>query len=554
VDAGPGGGQGALALGLGDLDGDGLPDPVVVDAQAAKVEIVHNRTAFTAPALLVSVDGSDATGNNFLHVQFCQINGRVFDDVTRDGTDLPGKRGRAGVTVYLDLNGNGQLDPGEPTSVTGPDGYYAFSGLVPGTYQVRYQDDGTRRPTTAEAGVYTVVLTDSAPPLTGLDFGNAVSIDRTLTVPDDAGTGDWTVLVNRGRLEVLDSDLGVVDSEPLDDLHSLKIVAAGGRPTHLTLDLSTGFFPLPGGVTFVGSAVFDDTLRFLLGGGSNAVSITGTTALVNDRLPVSWSDLGGLTVIGGAGDDTLSVRGTPLDRGVVTLAGGAGHNTYALATRDSAVRIETVSRQDTLDFSNAPAGVRVDLGRDRGQTQHIGGGRNTLALVGEIEELIGSAYDDVLIGNDLGNIIRGLGGNDVLIAGAGDSVLVGGDGDDTLIGGAGRDILIGGAGRDVLIGDPPGGAGRHGGSILIGGSTAYDDNDAALRALLAEWSSHRPLRTRIANLTDGSGSRHRLNGDYFLNSDTLIDDGVTDVLFGDSRVDWFLPFPGDRVIDRNRRP
>jgi hypothetical protein len=36
----------------------------------------------------------------------------------------------------------------------------------------------------------------------------------------------------------------------------------------------------------------------------------------------------------------------------------------------------------------------------------------------------------------------------------------------------------------------------------------------------------------------------------FLNADTPIDDGVADVLFGDSRKDWFLAFPGDHVVDR----
>jgi Ca2+-binding RTX toxin-like protein len=287
-------------------------------------------------------------------------------------------------------------------------------------------------------------------------------------------------------------------------------------------------------------------LRLVFGGGNYDVSITGTTATVNGRLPVSWSDLAGLTVVAGAGDNTLSVSGTPLDRGVVTLIGGAGRNTFALATQNSALRVVTVSGRDTLDFSSATAGVTVDLSQEWGQTQRIGGGNNTLALKGSIAELIGSEYDDVLTGNAAGNIIRGLDGNDVLIAASGDTVLVGGGGNDTLIAGVGRDLLIGGAGRSVLLGND---GGR--GSVLIGGSTAYDANDAALHALLAEWSSDRSLRTRIADLTDGSGGQDWLNGDYFLNGGTRIDNGVPDVLFGNSRVDWFLPFPQDRVIDRN---
>jgi hypothetical protein len=59
----------------------------------------------------------------------------------------------------------------------------------------------------------------------------------------------------------------------------------------------------------------------------------------------------------------------------------------------------------------------------------------------------------------------------------------------------------------------------------------------------------RSLHARIDNLTDGSGSRRRRNGDSFLNAGTLNDDGVIDRLFGDSRRDWWLPSSGDRVID-----
>jgi len=45
--------------------------------------------------------------------------------------------GVAGVTVYLDTNNNGQLDPGELSTTTGSSGTYTFSDLLPGTYEVR---------------------------------------------------------------------------------------------------------------------------------------------------------------------------------------------------------------------------------------------------------------------------------------------------------------------------------------------------------------------------------------------------------------------------------
>ncbi|WP_439577096.1 M10 family metallopeptidase C-terminal domain-containing protein [Elioraea sp.] len=76
-------------------------------------------------------------------------------------------------------------------------------------------------------------------------------------------------------------------------------------------------------------------------------------------------------------------------------------------------------------------------------------GYDTLA---NIENLIGSAFDDVLIGNDGPNTLWGGAGNDLLDGGAGRDVLYGGDGNDTLLGGAGNDVLVGGTGVDVLTG------------------------------------------------------------------------------------------------------
>ena len=61
------------------------------------------------------------------------------------------------------------------------------------------------------------------------------------------------------------------------------------------------------------------------------------------------------------------------------------------------------------------------------------------------------------------------------------SVLLGRNGDDRLLGGLGRDLLIGGDGRDSL-------SGNLGSDILIGGSTRYDDDHAALEAIMAEWT------------------------------------------------------------------
>ena len=65
------------------------------------------------------------------------ISGTVFNDVNANRQLDAGESGIPGITVYLDQNDNGVLDPDEQSIVTGSDGTYLFSNLVPGDYSVR---------------------------------------------------------------------------------------------------------------------------------------------------------------------------------------------------------------------------------------------------------------------------------------------------------------------------------------------------------------------------------------------------------------------------------
>jgi hypothetical protein len=369
------GAQGGLALAAADLDADGLSDLIVVDTEAGNTEVVRNHSVTSTPALLAEVDGSASTGDDFLNAQVGQINGRVFDDLTRDGNSLLGKPGRAGATVYIDLNRNGRPDPREPRSVTGPDGYYAFSGLPAGTYQVRWIDEPNRRPTTPEGGVRQVRLLRRGQVLNGLDFGSAVSIDRRLAIPPD-GSRDWTARANGGRLEVLDRVKGVVDSLPLEELNSLTILGTNGRSDRLTVDTRGGFFALRGGILFDGGAGPGDSLQVVLGPGNDVARFTNPRLVIDAGLVVRATQIEGLSIDAGAGDDRITLAGAPL-RGVVQVDGGAG--------------------DDVL----------------------TGGAGNDI--------LLGGAGDDVLFGQ---------GGRDLLIGGLGRDLLLGGPGDDLLVAGA----------------------------------------------------------------------------------------------------------------------
>ncbi len=98
-------------------------------------------------------------------------------------------------------------------------------------------------------------------------------------------------------------------------------------------------------------------------------------------------------------------------------------------------------------------------------------GQITVNFGTEIENLIGSARADFLVGNWLDNEILGNDGSDRIFGQQGEDTLVGGAGDDELSGWTGNDVLDGGAGDDLL----DGGAGNdrlHGGGgadTLTGG-------------------------------------------------------------------------------------
>ncbi len=69
-----------------------------------------------------------------------------------------------------------------------------------------------------------------------------------------------------------------------------------------------------------------------------------------------------------------------------------------------------------------------------------------------LDNAVGGAENDVLIGNFKANALAGGAGNDRLQGEDGDDLLLGEGGNDRLFGGAGDDSLEGGEGRDVLVG------------------------------------------------------------------------------------------------------
>ncbi|MGB8817563.1 MAG: calcium-binding protein [Rhizobiaceae bacterium] len=136
------------------------------------------------------------------------------------------------------------------------------------------------------------------------------------------------------------------------------------------------------------------------------------------------------TLNGGNGNDILS-GGSGNDLIVADESGPAGNDL-----------IDGGAGIDTLDYTwiSGAAGVSLDLRLT--MTQNTGGaGFDT---VSNVENIIGSARNDILNGSDLANNLNGGAGNDSLAGNGGDDVLNGFTGSDNIFGGAGNDIIDGG--------------------------------------------------------------------------------------------------------------
>ncbi len=229
-------------------------------------------------------------------------------------------------------------------------------------------------------------------------------------------------------------------------------------------------------------------------------------------------------------------------------AGDANTLYYAAGPNDEADGLFgkiTANAPGTSAVSAVLNGTELDItgGRDRDDIDVRLGAHNMIVVRAGGKQIgsfspssVSTIYVQGFAGNDsidvspaikIKTILDGGAGNDSIHAGGGPDVVLGGSGEDALFGGSGRDLLIGGTGRDTIHGDT-------GTDILIGGETSHDSSNADLLAILAEWNSADPYATRIDKLTNGTG------GLPILNSTTVIDDEVTDHLFGGPGQDSYF--------------
>lgn len=275
------------------------------------------------------------------------------------------------------------------------------------------------------------------------------------------------------------------------------------KPVHVDLGLGQGF---------TGEAA-----------GDILTSIENVIGSAHDDLLIGngqINDLAGL-----AGDDTL-IGGGSRDN----LSGGEGFDTASYETAGFAI---------TLNLA-VPAASSGDAAGD------------TFA---GIERWVGSAFADIMSGDDAGNRFDGGGSGDTLFGQSGDDVLHGDAGDDRLDGGLWNDQLFGDEGDDVLIG--AGGADALDGGDGIDTASyagaasriALDMNDPGfgrgdaggdtfVRVEIVEGTAFddeiRGTRDQAMTLRGGRGADTLVGGDL---ADTLQGGGENDVLIGGNGAD-----------------
>jgi Ca2+-binding RTX toxin-like protein len=187
---------------------------------------------------------------------------------------------------------------------------------------------------------------------------------------------------------------------------------------------------------------------------------------------------------------------------------------------------------DGVSYLEAYNPVQADLSRDTATND----GQGTDDLI-EVEEVVGTPYDDRIIGDQYDNRLVGMGGNDVLAGGAGADVLADQDlrptEGDVFIPGAGSDEIYGGIGADVVdFLDITGSAGAAPVVVDLATGTATGQGNDVMSSVEGARG------TALGDTVTGSGSANTIEGR-----------GGNDRLLGGDGADTLLGGAGDDTLD-----
>ena len=324
----------------------------------------------------------------------------------------------AGVTVVLNTSSNSGGDATGDTlsgfeniegsafsdNLTGDGGNNRIEGGAGADTIAGGSGTDTAAYTTSAAGV-TVDLSNNANNKGGDAEGDSLSSIENL-----AGSEFADSLTGNGSANKLESDdgddtlKGGAGADTLDGGTGTDAISYAGSGAGVTVNLQA--------LTASGGDAAGDVIASTL---INGKSVSTIENIIGSALADSLTGADADSVTGATGDNLLE-GGTGAD----TIAGGTGIDT---------------ARYWGDQFTST--GVTVDL---LNNANNAGADAQGDSLSG-IENLVGSAFNDVLTGSALANLLEG---------GAGDDSIKGDSGDDTLKGGTGSDTLEGGSGSDAV--------------------------------------------------------------------------------------------------------
>ena len=367
----------------------------------------------------------------------------------------------------------------------------------------------------------------------GDDSINAGAGDDTI----DGGAGDDTINGGSGN--------DVINGSPGDDLVIWN--GAGSGVDVIQESLGTQSLQVQGNSTANNLIVrsVDVGNETLLQVAEGVASIT-TSATVGE-----------VTVLGGGGDDTITVNTLEGIRPTYLLVDGQNDNDTITATNAllgrTILELRGGNDNDTISGSRDADEIFGDLGDD---VLSGGDGNDSIDGGSGLDTLNGDGGNDSLFGNLNNDVINGGDGDDSADGGFGHDNINGQNGSDTLDGGFGDDTLNGAAGNDLVQGGPDndrilGGAGTDSldgstGDDTIQGQSGSDQikggdgNDSILgqggNDTIDAGDGEDTVNAGNGNdIVDGGDGHDSING--MSGRDTLIGGDGNDTLIGGGGVD-----------------
>jgi Ca2+-binding RTX toxin-like protein len=330
-----------------------------------------------------------------------------------------------------------------------------------------------------------------------------------------------------------------VTSDNMDNLaDSLTVKGEGGTDSLTILDGSVTDRNYVITTTKVSQGTATINLLDTLEGG---LTLDASTASGKNTFDVqSSTSLMPLTLNGGTGRDTVTISDqarTALDT-YDFYEGRLERWTFVLLTLPSAYI--NYSKVDNL-VVNAGSGSNSFMMTDTAQpdlTINGGGGIDTIDYSAFTKN---NVYVNLFTGKT-NNKVSKLSGVENAIGGAGNDILVGDANANLLVGNAGNDVIIGGQGADTIRGEA-------GEDLEIAGYTDFDGDQTQLDTIRSTWAGSGNTQSRINSLRNGV-SGVKLSDDS--KTGTIHDDGAHDVLTGGSSTDtstadWFWANKGTKA-------